>query len=516
MPYRTGKLFGRFFFGILIVILLIALSCAGYHKFFHKKPISPRMVTYSTDNRFEDAFIKPNVKLPVNIWIGSYFKTLLMIKGRKIPSKQNIWPEDFINYFQYDYSPPTGNEAFSIKTELGISPWNRSNKLLFVSIQGKRTILKKSKSCNMVLILDISGSMYNPPQLPLIKEIFNRYLPRLGYNDSIAVVTYAGGRHKLLPTQGRHKSRIISFINKPSDEYYYREGTGSIQLAYKFARKQYRPTAANTVVLLTDGDTGGIGAHSQDLSNIVRNGSKKGISFIPLHFNTSTFHNSSRLREYAVNMQELARAGKGRYTSVRHVRQGLQALKRICTGQISKPIADDMSARLEFNPSRTAAYRLIGHESGKDCRRDARYHYKWGNEIFSGHDMTALYEIIPPGGRLPNCLRIKRRRKKSPVSTNKNLAKLIIQYRKPGAKKTITITRTIADKPLQMKDTSNDFRFASAVGAFGMILHGSRYRGRADLRMVYGIAKKAKGLDRNKERSEFIKLIQKARIIGIR
>src|SRR5207248_3313262 len=58
-------------------------------------------------------------------------------------------------------------------------------------------------------------------------------------------------------------------------------------------------------------------------------------------------------------------------------------------------VAKDVKLQVEFNPARTAAYRLIGYEDRalpneafNDDRKDA-------GELGAGHAVTALYEIVP-------------------------------------------------------------------------------------------------------------------------
>ena len=58
---------------------------------------------------------------------------------------------------------------------------------------------------------------------------------------------------------------------------------------------------------------------------------------------------------------------------------------------------------------------------------------------------------------------------------------------------------------------SDDFRFASAVAAFGMVLRSSPYKGSATLAAVEEYAAGALGKDPNGYRAEFLDLVRRAR-----
>ena len=62
---------------------------------------------------------------------------------------------------------------------------------------------------------------------------------------------------------------------------------------------------------------------------------------------------------------------------------------------------------------------------------------------------------------------------------------------------------------------SDDFRFASAVAAFGMVLRESEYRGTATLDQVLALARGSEGEDRDGERAEFVRLVESARSVGL-
>ena len=80
-------------------------------------------------------------------------------------------------------------------------------------------------------------------------------------------------------------------------------------------------------------------------------------------------------------------------------------------------IARDVKIQVEFNPESAAAYRLIGYENRDIADRDFRNDRVDAGEVGSGHNVTALYDVILKDGYTPE------------------LAKVRMRYEAPGADK---------------------------------------------------------------------------------
>jgi Ca-activated chloride channel family protein len=66
------------------------------------------------------------------------------------------------------------------------------------------------------------------------------------------------------------------------------------------------------------------------------------------------------------------------------------------------------------------------------------------------------------------------------------------------------------DVNTSINKTSENFRFAAAVAAFGMLLRDSKYKGNINFNYVHELANKAIGKDEEGYRKEFVTLIEKA------
>ena len=95
-------------------------------------------------------------------------------------------------------------------------------------------------------------------------------------------------------------------------------------------------------------------------------------------------------------MEQIADHGNGNFS---YIDSALEAKKVLVNemGGTLLTIAKDVKLQVEFNPTRVAAYRLIGYENRLLAAEDFTDDTKDAGELGAGHSVTALYEIIPVG-----------------------------------------------------------------------------------------------------------------------
>jgi Ca-activated chloride channel family protein len=97
-----------------------------------------------------------------------------------------------------------------------------------------------------------------------------------------------------------------------------------------------------------------------------------------------------------------------------------------------------------------------------------------------------------------------------------DLLVLKLRYKKPrdGMETSrLVSTRLSAQAILKaLAENDEDFRFASAVVEFGMMLRDSPYKGSSAWRSVMDRARSAKGADREGYRAEFVRLVELAEL----
>ncbi|HYH16402.1 MAG TPA: YfbK domain-containing protein [Flavisolibacter sp.] len=180
-------------------------------------------------------------------------------------------------------------------------------------------------------------------------------------------------------------------------------------------------------------------------------------------------------------------------------------------------IAKDVKLQVEFNPAKVAGYRLVGYENRMLNKEDFNDDKKDAGELGSGHTVTALYEVIPVGVKSAFLKDVDPLKYQSvqatPIGKNEILT-VKFRYKQPDGNKSELIEHPVVDQAIAFNKTSNNFRFATAVASFGMLLRNSEFKGNSDYAQLLKIAKDAKGIDAEGYRSEFVKLVRKAAVLS--
>jgi Ca-activated chloride channel family protein len=212
-------------------------------------------------------------------------------------------------------------------------------------------------------------------------------------------------------------------------------------------------------------------------------------------------------------LEQLADKGNGNYAYIDNYTEA----RRVLVGQLAGTlftIAKDVKIQIEFNPSRVQAYRLIGYENRVLNKEDFNDDRKDAGELGSGHNVTALYELVPPGVDYPrskvDTLKYQNPSSLSPASRSDELLTLKLRYKLPADTVSQLLAQSLKDRTLAVAETSDNFRFASAVAEFAMLLRDSPYKGRSSLQEVARRANQALGNDPEGYRAEFVRLVTSA------
>jgi Ca-activated chloride channel family protein len=182
-------------------------------------------------------------------------------------------------------------------------------------------------------------------------------------------------------------------------------------------------------------------------------------------------------------------------------------------------IAKDVKIQIEFNPVTVHAWRLVGYENRVLAHRDFNDDRKDAGEIGAGHTVTALYEIVPAGVELrePGVDPLKYEApesRPSPEAYSGELLNLKLRYKEPAGDTSKLIEFAVMDSTLLYSQASPDFRFASLVAAFGMLLLDSPHRGKVSYAGIAETASDCLGSDPGGRRSEFVNLVRKAQALA--
>jgi Ca-activated chloride channel family protein len=457
-----------------------------------------------TENRFRKTTDEPLSTFSIDVDGASYSNVRRMINYGQMPNEGAVRVEEFINYFKYKYPQPTNNDPFSINTEMSVCPWNKDHKLVMVGLQGKEIATTNLPPSNLVFLIDVSGSMSDANKLPLVKASLKLLVDQLREQDHVAIVVYAGAAGLVLPsTSGMNKEKILSAIEKLEAGGSTAGGAG-IKLAYNVAKEQFKKGGNNRVILCTDGDFNVGMSSDADMEHLIEEERKSGVFLTVLGYGMGNYKDNK--------MQKLANKGNGNHAYI----DGMNEAKKVLVNEFGGTmftIAKDVKLQVEFNPALVQAYRLVGYENRLLNKEDFNNDKKDAGELGSGHTVTALYEIIPVGVESDFIDDVDELKYQQPSKNKKSGLKneimtIKFRYKEPDANESKLIVHPLLDEKIPFDKTSENFRFATAVAQFGMLLRNSEFKGNASYEKVILQANGAIGADKEGYRTEFIKLVQ--------
>jgi Ca-activated chloride channel family protein len=453
------------------------------------------------ENIFQDALQNPLSTFSIDVDAASYSNIRRFINNGQRPPVDAVRIEEMINYFKYDYDQPAGDHPFNIIAEISSAPWNKKHKLVSVGLRGKSIPTENLPASNLVFLIDVSGSMSDPNKLPLLKASFNMLVNELREQDDVSIVVYAGAAGLVLePTSGADKEKIVRAIGNLQAGGSTAGGAG-ITLAYKIAKENFKKNGNNRVILATDGDFNVGASDNQSMEELIEEKRKDGIFLTVLGYGMGNYKDSK--------MEILADKGNGNYAYIDNLVEARKVLVNEFGGTLFT-IAKDVKLQVEFNPSKVKAYRLIGYENRMLKSEDFNNDKKDAGELGSGHTVTALYEIIPTGveSEFYKVDELKYQKTKiDPAAANSNeLLTVKFRYKNPDGNESKLIVHPLVDNLVALENTSDNFRWAASVAAFGMMLRESEYVNGYSYDRVIELAEGARGKDKEGYRVDFINL----------
>lgn len=457
------------------------------------------------ENKFELAKAEPLSTFSIDVDKASYSNVRRMINNGESVDKNAVRIEEMINYFNYDYPQPRNNEPFSINTEYNDCAWNPKHKILKIGLQGKTLNDKELPASNLVFLIDVSGSMNEQNKLPLLKTSFKILLDKLRLQDKVALVTYAGSAGVVLePTSAKYKEKILTALENLSAGGSTAGGEG-IELAYKLAQENLVKNGNNRVILATDGDFNVGISDNSELQKLIEQKRQSGIFLTCLGFGMGNYKDN--------RLEMLADKGNGNYAYIDNMQESNKFLGKEFAGSMYA-IAKDVKIQIEFNSKFVKYYRLIGYENRKLNNEDFKNDKIDAGELGIGHTVTAIYEIIPAGSDsefIPQDVDLKHSKNDSQNEFGDELATVKFRYKNPDEDVSKELIQTIKDSKNHINNASSDFKFASSVAWFGLVLRQSEFIKDKDLNKIIELAKQGKSNDEDGYRSEFVRLIESYR-----
>ncbi|MCA8974449.1 MAG: von Willebrand factor type A domain-containing protein [Planctomycetes bacterium] len=464
------------------------------------------------ENGFVGVGDQPLSTFAIDVDGASWSNIRRFLESGRLPPADAVRVEECVNWFRYGDAAPAADaeHPIAVHTEIGACPWAGEHRLLRIALRTRDVEFDRLPPCNLVFLIDVSGSMGTDDKLPLLRRGLRLLVRQLRPQDHIAIVTYAGdARIALVPTSGSERDRIEAAIESLAAGG-GTNGADGIRTAYDLVRQCATTASIDRVVLATDGDFNVGIADKDQLVGLIERERESGAFLSVLGFGTGNLKDAT--------LESLGRHGNGTYTYVDSIAEARRVLVEQA-GATLVTVAVDVKVQIEFNPRFVQSYRQIGYENRALAARDFNDDRKDAGEMGAGHEVTALYELVPVGAEppVPAVDALRYQRVDAPVTeapaaaaaASAELLTVKVRYKQPKEEASRRFELFVA------KDAEaaagDDFRFAVAVAAFAQRLHGSRHGAALALEDIAALASGARGEDRGGERAEFLRLVGMAR-----
>ena len=472
-----------------------------------REPYDMEEGDYKVGDLMENPFIKTSDEnistFSIDVDTASYVnfrKSMEEMTLSKFQSnKYTVRTEEAINYFNYNYTRPQGDDIMAVNTLVGNCPWNPGSKLAMITLAGKELNVSEQAGSNIVFLIDVSGSMSPPNRLPLLKDSLKMAIENLNSKDIVSIVTYASGVKTVIAgVEATDKKKIIDALMglKASGST---AGASGLGLAYSVASDYFIEGGNNRIILATDGDFNVGPSSIEELKQMVTEKRQSGIYLTVLGFGVDYLSGDERLEVLSGN-------GNGGYFVIDSITEGEKVLCEQFSG-VMYTIAKDVKLQVEFNTNAVESYRLIGYENRMLANEDFDNDAVDAGDMGAGHTVTAFYELKLRES-LNNAFAEIAQTSEDESSTDPMKTELFsvrIRYKMPDSDES-NLYEHSAKISTQLGE---DFYFAAAVAEACLVINNSKYKANASLSHALEAATEF-GAGRNDiYKEEFISILQK-------
>jgi hypothetical protein len=114
----------------------------------------PEFNTEAYDRIYENPFLlardNPLSTFSIDVDTASYSNVRRFLERGGLPPPDAVRIEELINYFPYDYEPPTDETPFAAHAEVASCPWNPEHRLVRIGLKGKEIAEEERGEANLV------------------------------------------------------------------------------------------------------------------------------------------------------------------------------------------------------------------------------------------------------------------------------------------------------------------------------------------------------------------------------
>ncbi len=168
---------------------------------------------------------------------------------------------------------------------------------------------EKYRPNNVLLLLDVSGSMKDDDKMDKLKSSIRRLVLMLREVDVLTIIAYNSSSWEVLPpTPVKDNLAILSLVDS-LEATGYTNGVKGLESAYESLEKQLISGGNNQLIIATDGKFNSSKFSEKDAVNMVKSNSDKGIVLSIIGFGDD--------REAGRLMKKLASLGSGSFLQVK-------------------------------------------------------------------------------------------------------------------------------------------------------------------------------------------------------
>lgn len=387
----------------------------------------------------------PQSTFALDVDTGSYRVAHALAAEGLAPAPDSIRVEEWVNAFSYADSPPEGT-ALSLQVEAGAAPRAEDGtSLVRVGISSAEVADEDRPPANITFVIDTSGSMDIRERLGLVQASLALLVESLNEDDTITIVIYGDDAEPVLePTKVADRDTIIGAIDNLRAGGSTNMESG-LRMGYQQARESYIEDGINAVVLASDGVANVGMTDGGDLAKEIAGAGQEGIHLVTVGYGMGNYNDTL--------MEQLANQGDGFYAYLDTFEEAEQLFVEDLT-QTLTVVARDAKSQVEFDPELVESYRLIGYQNRALEDEEFRDDSMDAGELGAGHQVSALYELVPTGA----------------VTDGAEVGEARVRWADPQSGETIEVNAPIT---WSLKEPSQTLRLAALVADSAELLKGN-------------------------------------------
>ncbi|MEV0967662.1 vWA domain-containing protein [Microtetraspora glauca] len=331
------------------------------------------------DGQERDATAEQISTFALDVDTASYGYARRAILEGRLPERDQVRTEEFVNSFEQDYAEPDDN-GFAVHVD---GARTSGGALVRVGLRTRGVGTEERRPASLTFVVDVSGSMAETGRLDLVRDALHTLVDQLMPGDQVSIVSFSDSARLISPmVPVTERSRLHGAIDELNTEGSTNLEDGLVT-GYQEASRAFRSVATNRVILLSDGLANTGETAWQAILDRVSDYAGKQITLLCVGVG----------REYGDHlMEQLADNGDGAAVYVSSQEQAREVFVDRLPANLDLR-ARDAKAQVVFNPATVESYSLLGYENRELAPEEFRDDSRDGGEVGPGHSVTALYWV---------------------------------------------------------------------------------------------------------------------------